>query len=381
MCREDSRLSRKIVFRCQDWCALDAFLKSREFGILPTGEAVECWTLGGAGGVELEAMTYGGIVIRLLVPDREGNRGDVVLGFNTLEEYLAGHPYFGAIVGRVAGRISNSKFVLDGKTYDLCSNDGPNHLHGGLSGFDKKLWTGKAVERRDGAPSLRLSVSSPDGEEGYPGRVQVDVTYTVTNDNVFLIETSAITDRPTPLALTHHSYFNLAGKGAGTVDEHQLQIHADEFVPADLHMTLLGRIEKVNGGSNDFRLPRRVGAAILGLFRQHGDLYRLRRSSVRGDSEALAPAACLVHPGSGRVLNVSTTEAFLQFYTGASLGGSLTGKSGARYGPFSGLCLECQSYPDGANNPGLGNMILRPGEILRHTTAYAFSTTSGKDFN
>jgi aldose 1-epimerase len=347
--------------------------------VLPTGESVEAWTLRGSGGVELEAATYGGIVTRLLVPDREGHPADIVLGFHTLEAYLAGHPYFGAITGRVAGRIADAQFFLDGKNYNLCRNDPPNHLHGGLCGFDKKVWKAAAVKRRDGAPSLRLSLCSPDGEEGYPGTVQVDVTYTVTNNNVFLIEANATTDRSTPFALTHHSYFNLAGEGANSVDEHELEVHADEIVPASVHMTPLGRLENVAGGGRDFRLPRRLGPAIPKLFQRHGDLYRLRRSRRDGGNNPLVPAARLVHPGSGRVLKVATTAPYLQVYTGAALDGSLVGKSGMGYGPHAGLCLECQRYSDGANTPEMGNTILRPGERLCESTAYAFSTTARKE--
>jgi aldose 1-epimerase len=335
--------------------------------------------LRGSGGVELEAITYGGIVTRLLVPDQEGHQADVVLGFNTLEDYLAGHPYFGGMIGRVAGRIADARFALEGKSYNLCRNDPPNHLHGGLSGFDKKVWEAAPVARRDGAPSLRLSCCSPDGEEGYPGTVQVNVTYTVTNDNVFLIEVRAITDRSTPFALTHHSYFNLAGEGTDSVGEHELQIHADEVVPTDVHMTPLGRLENVAGRSSDFRYHRRLGKAIPQLFQRHGDLYRLRPSRHDGSSYPFVPAARLVHPESGRVLEVATTAPYLQVYTGVSLDGSLVGKSGMSYGSHAGLCLECQRYSDGANTPEMGNTILRVGERLYESTAYAFSTMAPKE--
>ena len=333
---------------------------------------MEAWTLNGPSGLMLEAITYGGIVTRLLAPDRDGRLADVVLGFNNLDSYLAGHPYFGAIVGRVAGRITGASFSLEGKTYPLSRNDPPNHLHGGIKGFDKKIWTATPMETPRGS-SLRLAYRSPDGEEGYPGTVNITVTYTVTSDNIFLIETEAVTDRPTPFALTHHSYFNLDGEAAGSIADHELQVYANESVVNDEHMTLLGRLESVSGQDNDFRRLRRLGAAIPLLFQNHGDLYLIRKETTDDSAIALAPAARLVHPGSGRVLEVSTTETYLQLYTGAALDGSLIGKSGTPYARYAGVCLECHGYPDGANVASLGDIILRPGVLQRQTTAYAFS--------
>src|SRR5271170_2491037 len=237
-------------------------LESRFFGRLPDGESVEAGTMTGPGGLELEAITYGGIVTRLVVPDREGHLADIVLGFNDLGSYLAGHPYFGAIIGRVAGRITGARFDLEGKTYELARNDGPNHLHGGVEGFDKKIWTATPIDAPGGACSLSLTYRSRDGEEGYPGTVGVVVTYTVTAENVFVIETEAVTDLPTPLNLTHHSYFNLAGEDSGSISDHELQIHADQYVPTDEHMTLLGRYAPVTSQGNDFRGGQRLGTAI-----------------------------------------------------------------------------------------------------------------------
>ena len=291
-------------------------INSRTFGFLPTGERVKAWTLTGAGGLILEVMTYGGIVTKLLAPDREGRPADVVLGFNDLDSYIAGHPYFGAITGRVAGRITAASFKLEGKTYPLDVNDPPNHLHGGIEGFHKKIWAAAPSESPNGDISLRLTYRSPDGEEGFPGTVDVAVTYTVTADNVFKIETEASTDKATPFNLTHHSYFNLAGEASGSIDDHELQIYADKFIPTDEHMTLLGRLESVVGKGNDFRQSRRLGAAIPNLFRNHGDVYLIRRTE--GDKSKLAPAARLAHPGSGRVINVSTTEMYFQLYTAKS---------------------------------------------------------------
>ena len=344
-------------------------ISSRTFGVLPAGQTVEAWTLTGRGGMVLEAITYGGIVTRLLAPDRNGSAGDVVLGFNDLDSYLGGHPYFGAIIGRVAGRISDAVFTLDGNTYRLARNDPPNHLHGGIEGFDKRLWNATPVDREDGAPSLRLSYHSPDGEEGYPGSVHVAVTYTVTRHNVFLIESEAVSDRTTPLSLTHHSYFNLAGESSGSIADHRLEIFASEFVPVDEYLTLTGRLEATSRQDNDFLTPRRIGDMIGLLFQGHGDLYAL--SSRKGSELRLA--ARLEDPATGRVMTVSTTEGYLQFYTGSHLNGARKGKSGSAYARHAGVCLECEGYPDAANTARRNDILLHAGRTQRHATAYAFS--------
>ncbi len=343
---------------------------SRPFGTLPTGEAVTAHTLRGADGLVLECLNYGGIVTRLLAPDRAGRLADLVLGLDNLASYLAPHPYFGAIAGRVAGRVTGARFTLDGRSRPLVANDAPNHLHGGLRGFDKHLWRAEPVSRPDLSPSLRLSRLSPAGEEGYPGNVHVSVTYTVTPDNTFLIETEARTDAPTPFSLTHHGYFNLSGHDSGPVHGHTLQVHADAYAPADEFMTLLGRREPL-APANDFRSPRLLGEAISGLHQHHGDLYFLPPVS---SGSAPRPAATFSDPASGRILTVTTTEACLQLYTAASLSGALVGKDGHRYARHAGLCLECEGYPDGANTPSLGDIILRPGRPRRQTTAYRFTS-------
>ena len=348
----------------------------RTFGQLPGGVPIEAWTLSGAGALVAEIITYGATVTRLLAPDRHGQLADVVLGFDNLDAYRTHRAYFGAMTGRVAGRISRARFCLDGHTYELARNDGPNHLHGGREGFDKKVWTAEPVRRKDGAPSLRLTYCSPDGEEGYPGKLDVAVTYTVTNDDVLLIETAGTADRATPLGLTHHSYFNLGGESCASVAEHELQIFAERFVVTDEHMALMGREEPVTGRGNDFRQPRMLEMAIPELFQNHGDLYRLRSCTNHQSDLKPTPAARLVHRASGRVLEVGTTATHLQFYTGAGLDGSLVGKSGVPYVRFAGVCLECEGYPDGANTPELGDIILRPGQRQREITTYAFSVAS-----
>jgi aldose 1-epimerase len=347
-------------------------LTSRPFGTLPSGEPVTAFTLTGAGGLSLQVMTYGGIVTHLRAPDRDGSFDDVVLGFDDFAPYLAGHPYFGAIAGRVAGRTTGARFVLDGRTYDLACNHPPNHLHGGLIGLDKRLWTAHPVDRPDHAPSLRLTYHSPDGEEGYPGAVDIAVTYTVTAANAFIIDSEAVADRPTPFSLTHHGYFNLAGESAGSIDDHELQIHADETVAVDERFTLLGQRVPVKGQPNDFSQPRRLGDAIPHLYQQHGDLYLIPGAAA--GTSALVPVARVTEPRAGRVLTVSTTERCFQFYSGVSLDGACTGKLGRPYRAHAGLCLECEGYPDGANNPAFGDILLRPGQPSRQTTVYSFST-------
>jgi aldose 1-epimerase len=334
----------------------------------PSGEIVETFTLAGAAGASLEFLTYGGIVRSIKMPDRDGCLADIVLGFDSLEPYLAGHPYFGAIAGRVAGRIPGGRFTLEGKIYELVKNDGPNHLHGGLRGLDKRIWKAEPNERADGADSVRLTYVSLDGEEGYPGTVDFSVTYTLTHDNVFIIESEVTSDRTTPVSLTHHSYFNLAGEGSGDIFDHELTIFSDRVFLVDEQLTPLGRATPVVGTASDFLAPRGLGEAIPHLFQRHGDCYVLP-----GGGE-LYPAARVLHPASGRTLSVSTNEHCLQFYTSAYLDCPSIGKSGHPYLPFAGLCLECEGYPAGVDFPEFGSIFIQPGIPQRRTTCYAFST-------
>jgi len=343
---------------------------SRPFGHLPTGEPITAYTLSNASGASLDVITYGGIVTSLRVPDRRGRLADVVLGFDNLAAYVVGHPYFGAIIGRIAGRLTAGKLILPDGTHQVACNNGHNHLHGGLTGFDKRVWSAEPVTRADGADSLRLTYHSPDGEEGYPGNLDVAVTYTFTAQNEFIVESEAVTDRVTALSLAQHTYFNLAGEGSGSVLDHEVQIFSDTVVPAaDAGMTLSGRRTAVAGTGNDFTSPRRLGDALPGIFKAHGENYCLRPAA----SAAPAPVARVVEPVSGRVLEVSSNDCCLQFYTGMALDGTRTGKSGRAYGPHAALCLECQGYPDGAHHPELGDILVRPGMPQRRTTIYAFS--------
>lgn len=355
-----------------------ASLTSRTFGFLPSGESVSAWTLTGHAGLQIEVLAYGGIVSRLLAPDRDGRVADVVLGYNDLNSYLKCEAYFGAIAGRVAGRISGGRFSIDGAEYRVAVNDPPNHLHGGVRGFNRRLWTGTPLASTGDEVSLRLARTSSCGEEGYPGTVQVTVTYTITAENIFRIATEGTTDSPTPFSLTHHSYFNLAGEGTSSVAGHNLQIFADCIVPTDPHMALLGRLEPVHAG-NDFREPRALGAAIPQLYQNHGDLYQLR-SVVEGEgTRSLVAAARLTEPASGRVLDVFTTNQYLQLYTGTSLDSSMLGKSGKPYKAHAGLCLECEGYPDGINVQQLGSILIEPGKPYRQVTEYAFSTCAAAE--
>lgn len=346
-------------------------MQSSHFGNLPCGRSVEVYLLTNASGMELTAITYGGIVTALRVPDRHGRMADVVLGFDHLEPYLARHPYFGAITGRVAGRIPGGRFNLDGTVYQLALNEAPHHLHGGVVGLDQRVWEATPVIRPDGADSLRLHYLSPDGEEGYPGNVDITVTYTLTDANEFIIDTEATSDRTTPLSLTHHAYFNLAGEGCGTIQDHMLQVHSDLVIPVDSTFAPLGRSRAVTGLADDFNTARRIGDALPGLFRQHGGLYLIRHTP----DKPLALAAELSDPASGRVLTLMTTEACLQLYTAFGLDGSNIGKSGKSYPPFAGFCLECEGYSDGVNIPDFGDIIVRPGSPQKNRTIYAFSTS------
>jgi aldose 1-epimerase len=343
-------------------------ITSKPFGTLPSGEAVEAFTLSNATDVSVEIITYGGIITRLLVPDADGKTTDIVLGLNALDAYLAGHPYFGAITGRVAGRITAGRFELDGESYALALTDAPNHLHGGEVGFDKKLWTATPNDDAD-APSLKLTYSSPDGEEGYPGTLETTVCYTL-NGATLEIAYEATTDRATPVCLTNHSYFNLAGEGSGSVLDQIVQIKADTIVPTDEDLTLQGRRVPVAAPGTDFRTPCRLGDVVPHLLKNHGDNYCFRESPI----DTPEWVAQLSDPASGRVMDVFTNDTCMQFYTGKFLDGTLTGKSGKAYDAHAGLCMECQGYPDGVNTPEIDDIILRPGQTYKRQTEYSFST-------
>jgi len=342
-------------------------MTSRPFGSLPSGEAVTAYTLANAAGASAQILTLGGIVMSLRVPDRQGRLADVVLGCDTLAGYLASHPYFGAIIGRIAGRVAGGRLRIDGREFALPLNQGTNHIHGGRVGLDRRVWQARPVTRADGADSLCLSYHSPDGEEGYPGNVDLAVTYTLTAANALVITSEVTSDRATPVSLAHHSYFNLAGEGSGSVSDHMIQIHASTCIPTDDHLTLSGQRVSVAGQPADFNQPRRLGDVLPRLFQAHGDVYELGAPGGR-------VVARVEERYSGRVLEVATDEAWLQFYTGVALDGTLVGKTGRLYGPHAGLCLECQGYPDATTRAGFGDILVRPGQPQRRCTTYAFST-------
>ncbi len=349
-------------------------MQSRPFGKLSNGQAVDLYTLSNAAGAAIEVITYGAIIRSIRVPDRAGRFDDVVLGFADLATYAGTHPYVGAIAGRIAGRVTGGRLVVEGRTYQLAQNNGANHLHGGIVGLDKRVWSATRAKRPDGADSIRLSYFSPDGEEGYPGNLTITVTYTLTADSALIVETEATTDRTTPLCLAQHSYFNLGGEGSGPATGHIVQIRAERCMPAaDAAFTLSGRAEAVAGTANDFNQPRELGPALPGLFKAHGVLYLLRAA---GAPAPVAPTliARVAEPKSGRILEVLTTEPGLQFYTGMALDGTLKGKSGRAYEAFAGICFECQGYPDGASRPEFGDILVRPDRPLHRTTIYAFKT-------
>jgi aldose 1-epimerase len=342
------------------------------FGELPDGREVYAYTLDNGRGVKVEAITYGGIIVSLDTPDRRGRRGDIVLGYDDLSGYLKETPYFGAIIGRYGNRIANARFTLDGRTYQLAANDGPNHLHGGVVGFDKVLWSVTPFSRADSV-GVVLRYTSPDGEEGYPGDLAATVTYTLTTDGSLVFDYEATTDKPTPVNLTQHSYFNLAGDGVRDVLDQVLTIYADSFTPVDSTLIPTGKIEPVAGTPFDFRTPTAIGARIGAADQQleyaggYDHNYVLDRSGP-----GLVHAAHVYDPDTGRTLDVYTTEPGLQFYSGNFLDGSLVGKSGHVYEHRYGFCLETQHYPDSPNEPGFPSTILRPGEEYRSRTVLKF---------
>jgi aldose 1-epimerase len=324
--------------------------------------------------MQASLTNYGGIVTSLVTPDRSGELADVMLGFDTLDEYLAGHPYFGAVVGRYGNRIAGGRFTLDDQSYDLARNNNGNHLHGGYLGFDKALWSAQALSSAEG-PCLRLHHVSPDGDQGYPGRLEVEVDYTLGHDNAIRIDYAATTDKPTPVNLTNHSYFNLAGPG-GDVLGHEVLINAGHFTPVDDGLIPTGEIRRVEGTPMDFRQPCTIGSRIDEMDEQLQFGGGYDHNFVLNDFDGhLSFAARVFESSTGRTMEVYTTEPGVQFYTANSLDGSLTGKGGVRYGRRCALCLETQHFPDSPNKPQFPTTILRPGEEYRSTTLYRFSVT------
>lgn len=341
------------------------------FGKMPDKTPINIFTLS-EGATEARIMTYGGVLVSLRVPDRDGKSEDVVLGFDTLEEYVnvtnsSGNTYFGAIIGRYANRIARGKFTLDGTTYSVPVNDGSNSLHGGPGGFHNVVWTGQEIPN-----GVELAYLSKDGESGYPGDLHVSVRYTL-QESVLCIEYSASTDRLTVVNLTHHSYFNLAGQGRGDVLDHQLTLHASRFTPVDATLIPTGELMPVGGTPFDFRQRRRIGEHIRMANEQQHFARGYDHNWVLDSTGGLTDAAELYEPDSGRVLRVSTTEPGIQFYSGNFLDGTLRGKGGTTYEHRGGLSLETQHFPDSPNHAEFPSTGLSPGEIYHSVTMYRFS--------
>jgi aldose 1-epimerase len=347
-------------------------IEKAPFGKTPSGESVSLYTLKNSSNARVQIMTYGGTVVSLKVPDRNGNVADIVLGYDTLDGYLKNSPYFGSIIGRYGNRIGRGQFSLGGKQYTLPKNNGENTLHGGIKGFDKVIWKATEIKTKDG-PGLSLSYLSKDGEEGFPGNLSVTVVYTLTNNNELRIEYSATTDKTTVVNLTHHSYFNLAGEGS--ILQHELMINADRFTPVDAGLIPTGELRNVKGTPMDFtksiaigkRIDQQDEQLILGKGYDHN--WVLNNSTGK-----LSIAARVYEPLTGRVMEVLTAEPGLQFYSGNFLDGTITGKGGHVYKQRFGFCLETQHFPDSPNKPAFPSTILNPGQQYKSTTIYRFST-------
>ncbi len=356
--------------------AIPITINRAPFGKLPDGRNVELYTMRNPNGMEVRITNYGGIITHLLVPDKKGNRDDVVLGFDSLPPYLGEHPYFGAIIGRYGNRIANGEFSIDGKSYSLVTNNGPNHLHGGQNGFNKKLWKAAIKEGRDDM-TLSLQYTSPDGEEGYPGKLQAQVEYTLNNKNELRISYSATTNAPTPINLTNHSYFNLTGDANNTILDHEMQIYANSFIPVNEFLIPTGEIAPLNDSPLDFRAAKKIGRDIgveksqmvYGKGFDHCFVF-----NKNNESPEVQLVATVYEPNSGRAMEVWTTAPGMQFYSGNFLDGSLIGKNGVAYKHRSGFCLETQHFPDSPNQPNFPTTLLQPGETYQTTTIYRFYT-------
>jgi aldose 1-epimerase len=346
---------------------------SESFGTMPDGTEVQLFTLRNANGIQMQVTNYAAAITTLLVPDRDGNFEDVVLGFDSLDDYLAEHPHFGSVIGRYGNRIGQSRFELDGEVFELTPNDGGNHLHGGDVGFDRVLWTAEPFSRA-GERGIVFAYVSTDGEEGYPGTLTARVTYTLTDDDELIFDYHATTDRATHVNLTQHSYFNLAGHSSGTILDHELTILASAFTPTDDELIPTGEIRPVAGTPFDFTSPQSIGTRID----QEDDQLRFglgydHNFVIDRNGSGLTLAAVLRDPASGRVMRVYTEEPGVQFYSGNFLDGTITGKDGAVYEYRSGLCLETQHFPDSPNQPDFPSTILRPGEVYSTRTVHTFS--------
>lgn len=348
-------------------------ITSQAYGQLEDGRTVDQYQLKNANGMAVEVITYGGIITSWTAPDKTGAYENVVLGYDSLSQYLANNPYFGAIIGRYGNRIAKGQFVLEGTTYELATNDGPNHLHGGLKGFDKVLWSADTATTAEGA-SLILRYESADMEEGYPGNLSVQVTYTLTPDDALQVDYEATTDKATIVNLTQHSYFNLSGDFSQTILDHELMIAADQYLPVDATLIPTGELAPVEGTPFDFREAKAIGRDIgadhpqLELGKGYDHCW------VLNEQGSMRRVASAYHPGTGRQLEVFTDEPGIQFYSGNFLDGTLPMPGGGTYGHRTGFCLETQHYPDSPNQKDFPSVVLRPGETYETRTTFKFST-------
>lgn len=349
----------------------------REFGSLQDGTTVYIYTLANENAIEVEIINYGGIVRSLKMPDRNGKIEDVVLGLPTLEGYtqdlyVQEGPFLGALIGRYGNRIAKGKFSLEGKEYNLAINNGPNHLHGGTKGFDKVVWEGQEFQTKEGV-GLRLNYTSADMEEGYPGKLDAEVTYTLTAENELKIDYKAVTDKTTIVNLTNHAYFNLSGNVKKDILGHEVMIKAEEFVPVDATSIPTGELQKVAGTPMDFRKPVPVGVPIGSQFQQLEFGHGYDHCWVLGENGVMKLGATVYEPESGRFLEMFTKEPGVQFYTGNWLNGKFIGKENKPYNKRDGLCLETQHFPDSPNHENFPSVLLHPGETYTTSTMYKFT--------
>ena len=360
------------LIECSKKETLKMKIEKQSFGKTEDGRSVDLFTLTNASGMKVQITNYGGTVTSIVVPDKDGDMGDVVLGYDSLDGYLEKSPYFGCLIGRYGNRIAIGKFTLNGKNYTLATNNEPNHLHGGLKGFDKVVWAAKEI-KGDEDVGLELTYLSKDGEEGYPGNLSVKVIFTLTNDNALRIDYEATTDQPTICNLTNHTYFNLKDAGASPILDHELMLDADYLTPVDETLIPMGELQPVAGTPFDFKTPTAIGARInadheqikFGLGYDHNFV-------LNGKAGELRLVGKLIESTTGRIMEIWTTEPGIQLYSGNFLDGTITGKNGTVYHYRHGLCLETQHYPDSPNQPNFPSTVLNPGEKYQTTTVYKF---------